>query len=105
MIGQQNKFGLAERDVDTIIAILKKHPEITLVHLFGSRANGNFKPGSDIDIALMNKGIPDKIISRLVSDFEESTLPYFVDVINYQTIQNADIKEHIDRVGQVFYTI
>ncbi len=51
-----NKFGLTDRDIQTIHDILYKYPEVSLVHIFGSRAKGTSKPGSDIDLAIMNKG-------------------------------------------------
>jgi predicted nucleotidyltransferase len=97
------KNGLSKRDYETVKGILEKYPEITLVNLFGSRATGTFHAGSDIDLAIMNKGVTDEIIQRILSDFEESTLPYFVDIINYYTIEHKPFREHIDRVGQLFY--
>ena len=61
----KNKFGLTERDMQTIQDIFNKYPEVEVVHIFGSRAKGTFKIGSDVDLALMNTGINDKIIRKL----------------------------------------
>ncbi len=99
-----DKFGLTKRDIDCLFTILNKYPAIEQVHMFGSRAKGNFKSGSDIDIALMNTGITDEMIRLLKADFEESSLPYMVDIINYPLLKNQLLKEHVDRVGVPFYT-
>lgn len=98
-----DKFGLTKRDIECLYSILSKYPAIELVYVFGSRAKGNFKPGSDIDLAIMNAGITDEIIRSLKVDFEESTLPYMVDAINYSHLKSQQLKEHIDRVGVPFF--
>jgi len=99
----RNKYGLTERDMKTLEGIFLKYPEVREVRLFGSRAKGNFKHGSDIDFAVMDKGLDSKTISNLSFDFEESSLPYTVDVINFSTLKHQEFIEHIDRVGIVFY--
>ncbi len=96
--------GLKQRDIETINNIFKKYKEIKTVFLFGSRATGNYKTGSDIDFAVMNK-VDDEIIYKLLDDFEESSLPYFVDVINYHLIENEYLKNNIDKYGILFYSI
>ena len=70
--------------------------------LFGSRAKGNFKPGSDIDLAVKGPVSKDTL-SALLTAFEESLLPYFVDVVIYEHITNEALREHIDRVGISIY--
>jgi len=95
--------GLKQRDIETINNIFKKHKEIKTVYLFGSRATGNYKTGSDIDFAIMNK-VDNEIIYKLLDDFEESSLPYFVDVINYHLIENEYLKNNIDKYGILFYS-
>ena len=97
-------FGITARDKNTIDRILDKYPEVELVYVFGSRAKGNFKIGSDIDLAIMNAKISARTIHNIVEDFEESSLPYFVDLVHVDAIQHQDLKEHIWRVGQKFYS-
>lgn len=104
LITNADKFGLTTRDLDCLFTILSKYPTIELVYVFGSRAKGNFKQGSDIDLAIMNSGITDEVIRLLKVDFEESALPYMVDVINYPLLKNQQLKDHIDRIGVQFYT-
>lgn len=99
----RNIYGLTERDMRTIQDIFKKYSEITEVRLFGSRAKGNFQHGSDIDLAVMDRGVSSKVISHLAFEFEESSLPYIVDLINYPTLKHKEFIEHINRVAVIFY--
>lgn len=98
-----NKYGLSERDISTIQGILVKYPEVSNVLIFGSRATGSSKPGSDIDLAVVNDGIDDKIVLRIRNEFEESSLPYRVDIVLYTGLIHQDLKDHINRVGIPFY--
>lgn len=95
--------GLSERDKNTIFKILSRYPEVTEVYLFGSRAKGTFQKGSDIDLAVMNKGIGNDTIKHLLANFQESSLPYFVDIVDYHSIEKKAFKDHIDKVGKLFY--
>jgi len=98
-----NSFGLSERDMNTIHNIFKKYPDVKQVHIFGSRAKGNFHSGSDIDLAIINDGLNPQTILSLTSDFEESSLPYKVDLVDFNTIKTLAFIEHIERVGVQFY--
>jgi uncharacterized protein len=94
-------FGLTKRDIKHIIEAVSQFPEIDKVIIFGSRAMGNFKRGSDVDIALKGTGITHSIITRLSSLLnEEQPLPYFFDVLHYETLQNEELKKHIDTEGR-----
>jgi predicted nucleotidyltransferase len=96
-------FGLSVRDVATLHTILKKYEAIRRVYIFGSRALGSFKKGSDIDLAIMNEGVPEKMLTQLVSDFSDSSLPYRVDLVDITRLNHKELTEHIDRVGVLFY--
>ncbi len=100
---EKNAFGLTDRDIKTLQDIFKKHPDVQKVFIFGSRAKGTYKPGSDVDLAIMNEGVKDTFIREMESDFEDSSLPYTVDLVNYHTIKHPELKNHIDRVGLPFY--
>jgi predicted nucleotidyltransferase len=95
--------GLSERSIQTLSVIFSKYPDISEVHLFGSRAMGNFKAGSDIDLAIMNKGLQDKTVSRVLSDCAESSLPVAVDLVDFHSLTNPELIEHIKRIGVLFY--
>ena len=97
------KYGLNNRNIHTILEILNKYPEVREVFVFGSRAMGTHHAGSDIDLAVMNEGVSSGTILRIISDFEESTLPYFVDVVNYPELEHKELREHINRAGKKIY--
>jgi len=61
-----NKYGLTDRDINTILKILSNYPEVETVNIFGSRATGSYEQGSDIDLAIMNAIADNKIISELL---------------------------------------
>ncbi|OGR03913.1 MAG: hypothetical protein A2511_08280 [Deltaproteobacteria bacterium RIFOXYD12_FULL_50_9] len=100
---EKNYFGLTDRDMQTMLDIFIKYPEVQTVFVFGSRAKQTHKPGSDIDLAIMNAGVRETVISKIKGDFDESSLPYTVDLVNYPVLNHAELKNHIDRVGVLFY--
>ncbi len=96
--------GLKDSDLVVIREILSRFPDVESAKVYGSRALGTQKPGSDVDIALTGKDVSRNTvieISALLN--EESPLPYHFDITNYHTIKNTQLKEHIDRVGWLFY--
>lgn len=96
-------FGLSDRATDHLQTILLRHAEITRAILYGSRAMGREKPGSDIDLTLVGLGLNSRILVRVLAEVEESDIPYTVDLSIYKDIQDADVKVHIDRCGVIFY--
>ena len=99
---QRNRFGLTERDMNTLGNIFLNFPQVLQLVIFGSRAKGNYKRGSDIDIAIMNAGIDEDILRKIKSDLEESDLPYKTDLVNFPTLTNKEFIDHIKRVGIPF---
>ncbi len=98
-------YGLLERDLKYIYKAINKYSEIEQVIIFGSRAMGNYKTGSDVDIAIKGKNIDRKTIIKLSDDLnEEYPLPYFFDIINYNEISNKELKKHIDNQGKLVYS-
>lgn len=97
-------FGLKEKDILEITVILSKEPNVEKALIFGSRAKGAYKPGSDVDIALMGSSLTFNDISRISFQLnEETNMPWKFDVLNFHTIQEPALVEHIKRVGMVFY--
>lgn len=94
---------LTHRDKETLLNLFRKHREITLVYLFGSRAKGTSKNGSDIDLAIMNRGVSESVVRKLMGELEESSLPYLVDIVRYHDLNHDALKAHIDRVGMEIY--
>lgn len=93
--------GLSEKHLAIIQEILAPHQTITHALLFGSRARGAFKPTSDVDIALKG-AITIKLIAKIKAEFEESNLPFFVDIVDYTKADNA-LKSEIDAQGKILY--
>jgi len=97
-------YGLIDRDLKHIIASVQAFPEISSVVLFGSRAKGTQKPGSDVDLAIKGESITYETTVRLADVLnEEKPLPYFFDVLHYESINDTQLVEHIDRVGVLLY--
>ncbi|AGA80435.1 putative nucleotidyltransferase [Echinicola vietnamensis DSM 17526] len=95
--------GLTDAEVNAINTVFKRHPKIGSAVLFGSRAKGNYKNGSDIDIALKGKGLLLMDILDISIDLEDLMFPYKFDIVAYDRIDEKDLIEHIDRVGIRFY--
>ncbi len=89
-------FGLTDDELVDILAILRQN-NIQQCILFGSRAKGNFKKGSDVDIAVIGN---DRKLSYCLNEL--SNLPYFFDVVNLEEINNQNLIEHIQQVGKRF---
>lgn len=98
-------FGLRATDLRYIMDTLKKFPEIKKAAIFGSRAKGNYKPGSDVDIAIWGEEVTFNTVSRLRSLLEEqSPMPYFFDVVDYTHLTHEQLREHIARVGKTIFS-
>lgn len=97
------KYGLSEEALKKIQAVFGKFAEIEEVILYGSRAKGNYKPGSDIDIALKGGKIHLQLLNTIDTELDELLLPYTFDISIYDHISNRDLIAHIQRVGKVLY--
>ena len=98
------KFGLKSQDIEFIMKTISEFPEIEKAVIFGSRAKGNYKPGSDIDIAVYGENVSFSTISKLHAILEEeSPMPYFIDIFDYTHSDSSDLKGHVDRVGITIY--
>ena len=96
------RYGLRDDDVQKLQAVLTRYPQITEAIIYGSRAKGNYKPGSDIDLTLKAK-MDSWTFNQLLVELDDLLLPYQIDLSLYNEIQNSELKSHIDRVGQVFF--
>jgi predicted nucleotidyltransferase len=96
-------YGLESETVNNIKAIFSKFDEIEKVVLYGSRAMGNYKTGSDIDLTLFGDNLSLRTIFAIQDELEELFLPYKFDISIYSKIENRDLRDHIKRVGKIFY--
>lgn len=100
----KNIFGISETSHSLILSVIEKYPQIETVLIFGSRAKGNFRNGSDIDLAIQGKECSPELASKLGGIINEQTaVPYNVDIVDYNSLKNLELKAHIDRVGIEFY--
>jgi predicted nucleotidyltransferase len=98
------RYGLLPADIAVIGSALQAWPQVIKAIIFGSRAKGNYKPGSDVDIAIVGADIDQSLVAALSFSLNEETfLPYLFDIVHYDTIEEITLKEHIDRVGQVIF--
>ena len=97
------KFGLIDSDLVFLSNLFQKYSSIDEVIIFGSRAKGNYKNGSDIDLTLIGESLTYKIIGNIENDLDELYLPYTFDISIYHLLENDKLLDHIGRVGKVFY--
>lgn len=98
------KYGLPQSAVRKICTVLSRYPQVEKAILYGSRAKGNYKNGSDIDLTL--RGGTDltlNVIYKILDDLDELLLPYTIDLSIFNDIGDPDMIEHIQRVGVTFY--
>jgi len=98
------KFGLTETDFQKMLDVFAQHPVIKKVVLFGSRAKGTYRPGSDIDLAISFEYpifFPQWLDLQI--EIDELDLPQKIDMLDMGKIDNAELLAHIDRVGKVVF--
>jgi uncharacterized protein len=97
------KYGLSESTLERLIGVFKAHPEIEKVVLYGSRAKGNYKPGSDIDLTLHGALVTQRKCDEIADGIDELMLPYTVDLSVFATLNHPELQAHIERVGLELY--
>ena len=97
------KFGLSDTVIRELQEVFRHHANIEKVLIFGSRAKGNYREGSDIDLAAFGTGLDYAQLLQILAEIDDLDLLYSVDLLDYAKTINTPIGEHIDRVGQVFY--
>ena len=94
-------FGLETKVLDLIVRTISKNEKVQKVILFGSRAKGNYKIGSDIDLALFSENLDHDERLKINVQVSGLLLPYKIDILDFNKITNKELKEHILRVGKV----
>lgn len=96
--------GLTEKDRNDMLNAIKRFTEVDRAVLFGSRAKGNYKHGSDVDISIDGRKVTHKTVIALSSFLNEETrMPYHFDIIHFDSIKNQELKDHISGIGIVLY--
>ncbi|MBR1415697.1 MAG: nucleotidyltransferase domain-containing protein [Prevotella sp.] len=97
------KFGLSDEVIKELHDVFRRYANIEKVLIFGSRSKGNYRAGSDIDLAIIGKELDYEQLLDVQCDIEDLGLLYSIDLLDYEKKKGTPIGEHIDRVGQVFY--
>ncbi len=96
-------YGLTEKTIQAVNMVFSKYENIEAAVLYGSRAKGNYSPGSDIDLTLKGEGIKLQQHNRINIELDDLLLPYTFDLSIFNHISNPDLIVHVERVGKVFY--
>ncbi len=97
------KYGLPDTAIQKINAVFASYPVVQKVVLYGSRAKGNYKPGSDIDLTLFGKALTTTLCAEIADKLDDLLLPYTVDLSVFSELKHPELEAHIARVGLVFY--
>lgn len=97
------EFGLPQTTTRIIREILAKVPAVDKAIIYGSRAKGNDRPGSDIDLTLIGQGLDLDTLGSIATQLDESPIPYQVDLSLFDHIEHTSLRDHIKSTGKVFY--
>ena len=97
------RYGLTEATIKKICQVLVQFPEIKTAVLYGSRAKGNYKTGSDIDLTLYGTALTPRLLADIEDVLDDLFLPYGIDLSIFADLDNNELRQHIERVGVVFY--
>jgi predicted nucleotidyltransferase len=98
-----NGHGLSPQTVQRIQDVLAHFPEVGKATLFGSRAKGTAKEGSDIDLALYGEGLDWRVLGRIEDELDDLLLPYTFSLLHHDTRTDSEVAAHIVRAGVPFY--
>jgi len=97
-------FGLTEATIQKIQCVLAHYPQVEKAIIYGSRAKGNYKNGSDIDLTLRGgEDLTQNVLYKIMEELDDLLLPYTFDLSIFSHIDDHDVIEHIQRVGVTFY--
>lgn len=97
-------YGLPVYVVERLCGVFSQYPDIKTVFLYGSRAKGNYRPGSDIDLTIKGESLDLSALLAIENQIDDLLLPWSIDLSLLHKIDNAELVEHIKRVGVPFYT-
>jgi predicted nucleotidyltransferase len=100
---EETQYGLKITTIVRINGVFVAHPSIEQAILYGSRAKGNYRNGSDIDLTLKGDALTHHELSRIEIELDDLLLPYKIDLSLFRQIDNLNLIEHIERVGVVFF--
>ncbi|HET8860905.1 nucleotidyltransferase domain-containing protein [Marivirga sp.] len=96
-------FGLPDSLIEKITNILQNHSEVEEALIYGSRAKGNYREGSDIDMVLKGKLLTEDIRNKIFWEIDELNSPYTLDLFIYHEVTSQELIQHINRIGKPLY--
>lgn len=96
-------YGISEDSFNNIIGVFNAFKKITQVRLFGSRALGRHRPGSDIDLAVEGDSLTLNDLLEIRLKLDNLMLPYRFDLVVLDDQITPELRDHIERVGTVIY--
>lgn len=96
-------MGLKPEVVERMRTIFCKCPAVDEVVVYGSRAKGNYRPGSDIDLTLRGDALTYENLQTIEQQLDDLLLPYKIDLSLAEEIDNPHLLDHIARVGKIFF--
>lgn len=96
-------MGISPAILDQLRRVFEQWHGVEAVWLFGSRAKGNFRPGSDIDFAVEGKFLSFADLLAIKAQLDDLNIPWTVDLLLIHEIDNPALRDHIRRVGVPFY--
>jgi predicted nucleotidyltransferase len=103
LVSDLSDTGLSDETILKIRSAFAKYPQIKTVILYGSRAKGEYRNGSDIDLTIKDSRVEYKDLLALELALDDLMTPYGFDISILENIENPALVEHIKRVGRVFY--
>lgn len=97
------KFGLTEKEIALLTSVFEKNRSIENVFIYGSRAKGNYKKTSDIDLAVCFFAGAKKNMAILRSELEDLPIIYSIDATDEEEIEAGKFKDAYKKTKQVFY--
>lgn len=96
------RFGIADKAIQSMLDIFSRHPAVRRVDLFGSRARGDHRPNSDIDLVVWGE-LDRREMNALAAELEELPIPWNVDIERFEDIAHAPLREEIERTGKTLF--
>ena len=98
-----SRYGVSEKIWQQIIQACMRFPDVQRIILYGSRARGDDKPGSDIDLSLYGAGLTSALCATIAEALDDLLLPYSIDLSVFAELKHPELEAHIQRVGVVFF--
>lgn len=96
-------YGLPDEAIEKIQQTFVEYPQIANVWLYGSRAMGNYRQGSDIDLCIEAPTLTMSQLLTIENQLDDLLLPWKMDLVLKHQVDNEALLAHVERVGVLFY--